>query len=403
MTFRRSVARVAGIVMLAAGVANAVPISAPARADMYVLEARTVLAKGDVNGAIAAIERALALDPKNTDALLYGGNLVRDRYGLLAALPWYERTLAIIPDHRDVLYEKAATLGDAGRSVEALAVSRQLLRSSKNNAQALYLQAVLAARAGKWTLSRDVFFRANDRLDGIAGTPLLRAMQLLQAGSNDGAIAQLRPLLTNQPGNMKARRLLGLGLVRAGGYAEAVDVLRPLADSGDGYASALSGRAYEAMGDRANAAAMLDSAARAGAGQLDDAMLAGLDRFLSTNPANVAAQKAAADRALSRGEFDAAAAIYESLATRLGNRDPLRLVNAGWAQIGLKQADAAVEFGKRAYAIAPMSPLATASYGSFLARAGRAAEAVPLLEKAVVMEPNFARFAEELAAARKSL
>jgi cellulose synthase operon protein C len=398
MTFRLSLA-LASLALIGA----AAPAPKLSASQTAVIEGRILLSKGNVDGAIKKLEQALTLDPKNTDALLYGGNLVRDRYGLLAALPWYDRTLAIIPDHRDVLYEKAATLGDAGRSAEALAVSRQLLRSSKNNAQALYLQAVLAARAGKWELSRDVFFRANDRLDGIACTPLLRAMQLLQAGSNDGAIAQLRPLLTSSPENIEVRRLLGLGLVRAGGYADAVDVLRPLAARGDGYALALSGRAFEAMGDRANAAAMLDRAARAGAGQLDAAMLSGLDRFLSTNPANVAAQKAAADRALSRGEFEAAAAIYDSLAARLGNRDPLRLVNAGWAQIGLEQPEAAVELGKRAYALAPMNPLATASYGSFLARAGKAAEAVPLLEKAVAMEPGYKRFAEELAAARAKL
>jgi predicted Zn-dependent protease len=66
----------------------------------------------------------------------------------------------------------------------------------------------------------------------------------------------------------------------------------------------------------------------------------------------------------------------------------------------LKQPDAAVTLGARAYALAPMNPLATASYGAFLARAGRAGEAVPLLEKAVAMAPGEARFAQELKAAR---
>ncbi len=368
-----------------------------------VIEGRVLLAKGNVDGAIGSIERALALDPKNADALLYGGNLVRDRYGLLAAIPWYDRALAIVPGHRDVLYEKAATLGDAGQAVAALDTSRALLSVSKNNAQALYLQAVLAARAGKWDVSRNVFFRADDRLDGIAGTALLRAMQMMQAGANDGAIAQLRPLLTAQPGNVKVRRLLGLALLRAESGTDAVDVLRPLADVGDGYAQFLCGRALESTGDRAGASAMLDRAARAGAGQIDDAMFGRLDRFLGTNPANVAAQKAAADRALSRGEWEAAAAIYASLATRLGNRDPLRLVNAGWAAVGRKDNAAAIGFGAQAYAIAPMNPLATASYGAFLARAGRASDAVPILEKAVAMAHGDVRYAEELAAARKSL
>ena len=368
-----------------------------------VIEARVFLSKGNIDGATRSLEAALALDPKNADALLYAGNMVRDRYGLLAALPWYDRLLVIQPDHRDATFEKAATLGDAGRSVEMLAVSRQLLGLSKYNAQALYLQSVLAARAGKWDLSRTIFDRADDRLDGIAGAALLRAMQMMQAGANDRAIAQLRPVLGALPGNIKVRRLLGLALWRSGSGADAVDVLQPLAARGDSYALYVTGKAWEALGKRAAAAEALDRAARAGAGDLDAAMLAALDTFLTANPANASAQRAAADRALSRGEWEAAAAIYASLATRLGNRDPLRLVNAGWAEIGREQPEAAVAFGKRAYTLAPMNPLATASYGAFLARAGKAADAVPLLEKAVAMVPGDARLTQELAAVRARL
>ena len=380
----------------AALVALSVIAAAPAPPPSPAVQARALLAKGDVEGA-------LALDPKNPDALVYAGNLVRDRYGLLPALPWYDRALAIKPDHLDVLFEKAATLGDAGRSDDMLGVTRTLLALSKDNAQACYLQAVLLARAGKWDLARVILYRAGDRMDRIAGMNLMRAILMLHAGSNDGAIAQLRPILNDRPDNAKARRLLGLALMRAGSREEAIEALRPLAERGDGYALMLTGRAYEAMGNRAAAAEALDRASRAGAGVLSADQLAGLDKFLSTNPNNPAAQRAAADRALSRGEFEAAAAIYDSLATRLGNRDPVRLVNAGWAQIGLKQPDAAVELGKRAYALAPMNPLATVSYGAFLARAGKTAEAVPLLEKAVAMAPGEARFAQELAAARGKL
>jgi cellulose synthase operon protein C len=359
-------------------------------------QVRALLSKGDVEGA-------LKLDPKNPDTLVFAGNLVRDRYGLLPALPWYDRALQIKPDHLDVLFEKAATLGDAGRADDMLAVTRTLLALSKNNAQACYLQAILAARAGKWDLARTILYRAGDRMDRIAGMNLMRAILMIQAGSNDGAIAQLRPILNDRPDNAKARRLLGLALVRAGSREEAIEVLRPLAVEGDGYALMLTGRAYEAMGNRAAAAEALDRASRSGAGVLSADQLGGLDKFLAANPNNSAAQRAAADRALSRGEFEAAAAIYESLATRLGNRDPVRLVNAGWAQIGLKQPDAAVVLGARAYALAPMNPLATASYGAFLARAGKTAEAVPLLEKAVAMAPGEARFGQELAAARAKL
>jgi cellulose synthase operon protein C len=403
MTFRRNLGCFAAITMLAFGAADAVPISAESRAVMWIKDGLAMRAKGDIVGAAAAFDSAIRLDPKNPDALINAGNLVRDRYGLLPALPWYERALQVKPDHLDVLFEKAATLGDAGQSAAMLAVTRRLLVLSKNNAQACYLQAVLAARAGKWDLARTILYRAGDRMDGIGGMALMRAIVMMQAGANDGAIAQLRPLVNDQPDNAKAQRLLGLALWRSGSSTDAVDALRPLAERGDGYALTLTGRAFEALGDRAAAANALDRAARAGAGVLSADQLASLDPFLTRNPADPAALRAAADRALSRGEFAAATGIYDALAARLGNRDPVRLVNAGWAQIGLKQPDEAVKLGARAYQLAPMNPLATASYGSFLARAGKAADAVPLLEKAVAMVPGDRRYAEELAAARKSL
>lgn len=392
MTFRLSLA------LLAAGAAAA----QPAGQQSSFATARALLTKGDVAGAKTAIEATLAAEPRNPEALMFAGNLVRDSYGLLPALPWYDRALQIRPDHKDALFEKAVTLGDAGRATDALATSRELLRLSPNNAYAFYLQAVLAARAGKWELARTLTYRVGHRMDGVPGLLLLRGAVSLEAGANDEAITALRSLLTLKPDNPKAQRLLGLALWRAGDNAGAVEALRLLSEHGDSYALTITGRALEALGNRSAAATALDRAARAGAAMPSPDTLAALDNFLAANPDNAWAQRAAADRALSRGEWDGAAALYASLATRLGNRDPLRLVNAGWAEIGRGDAEAAVALGARAYALAPMSPLATASYGSFLARAGQAAQAVPLLEKAVAMAPDDTRFAQELAAARKS-
>jgi cellulose synthase operon protein C len=158
----------------------------------------------------------------------------------------------------------------------------------------------------------------------------------------------------------------------------------------------------EAMGNRAEAAIALDRGASAGVAPPDSATVEALDAFLAANPDNPPAQRLAAERALSRGEWDAAAALYGSLATRLGARDPVRLANAAWAEIGRGQPDSAVEFGAQAYALAPMNAVTVAGYGSFLARAGRRATAVPILEKAIVLAPGETRFIQELVAARKS-
>jgi cellulose synthase operon protein C len=392
MRFRHSVA----LALLAFAVSGA---TTPGTA--LVSQARVLLNKGDVAGATAAVERAVAIEPRNADALVLGGNLVRDRYGLLPALPWYDRALAVKPAHEDALFEKAATLGDAGRARPMLAVSRQLLAVSPNNPKAFYLQAVMAARAGKWDLARGLIYRIGKRMDSVPGLLLLRGTVTLEAGANDEAIASLRGLMNLQPSNAKARRLLGLALTRVGDRAGAIDVLRPLAEQGDSYALTLIGRAFEAMDNRTEAATALDHASGALVWTPEAAILTALDEFLSANPDNVNAQRLAADRALSRGEWDGAAALYASLATRLGGQDPVRLSNAGWAEIGREQPDRAADYGAAAYVLAPMNAVVTASYGSFLARAGRKEKAVALLEKAVSMAPDQPRFAQELAAARK--
>ncbi|MFM9977409.1 MAG: tetratricopeptide repeat protein [Sphingomonadaceae bacterium] len=373
----------------------------PASASTRVALARARLAGGDRRDAEREVEAALALDPKDAAALVLGGNLVRDGHGLVPALAWYDRALAVQPGRLDALFERAATLGDAGRATDALAATRALLAASPNNAQAFYLQAVIAARAGNWELTRQLMLRVGPRLDAQPGAILVRALAELEGGNRDGAVARLRALLAMQPGNVRARRLLGLAHWRAGAHGDAIAVLRPLAEQGDGSALILSGRAFEALGDRVAAAEMLDRAANAQPKLPAPTAMAALDGFLAANPAHPGAQRAAADRALAQGEFAAAKVLYDALERRLGARDPVRLANAGWAALGAGDPARAraLALGAKAHALAPMNALAAASYGAFLQRGGQAERAVVLLELAVARAPDEPRFREELGVA----
>ena len=103
-------------------------------------------ATGDTAGAIQAADRAVALEPRNGLALRLRGELTRSQYGLAAAMPWFDRALEIDPANTAVLIERAATLGDLGRTREMLADTRRILSVSENNPSAYYLQAMLAAR-----------------------------------------------------------------------------------------------------------------------------------------------------------------------------------------------------------------------------------------------------------------
>ena len=218
---------------------------------------------GDVAGALAAARQAIALDPRNVEALVLSGNLIRDQYGLPAAIPWYDRALAVEPGNMAAMLERAATLGDVGRTIDMLAQTRAILTLDPKNPQAFYLQAVMAARAKDWGLARSLLYRVGGRTGDLAGSRYLSALIDLAQGNAEQAIAQLKVLLAAQPDNVQVRRLLGSALRSSGDDRGAIDVLKPLADrpDADSYTLTLIGRAEEKLGHRALAAQYLDRAA----------------------------------------------------------------------------------------------------------------------------------------------
>jgi cellulose synthase operon protein C len=225
--------------------------------------ARARLMSGDVAGAIDASERALAINNNNVDALIMSGNLLRDRYGYAAGLPWYDRVLALQPRNTVAMVERAATLGELGRNAEMLAQTRDLLAISPNNPRAFYLQAVMAARADEWGLAQSLIYHIGGRLNGLAGFRILAGSVELAQGNEEQALIHLRAAVDMQPENIVARRLLGRALWSSGDDRGAIDTLRPIADrpDADTYTLTVMGRACERLGDRVAAAGYLDRAA----------------------------------------------------------------------------------------------------------------------------------------------
>lgn len=246
-----------------ASLAEAVRI-APRDADVWTDLGRFRFTAGDLPGAIEASERAVALDRGNIDALLLRGELVRTQFGLTASLPWFEAALQRDPQYHEALIEYAATLGDAGRTVDMLAATRRALAARPNSAEAVYLQAVLAARAGNYDLARGLVEKLDGPIDSMPGMLLLAGTLDLQAGDTEQAIEKLRQLLDRQPMNLQARKLLAVALLRSDAARNAIDVLRPVIERGDAdpYALTLAARGFERIGDRAMADKLLDRAAR---------------------------------------------------------------------------------------------------------------------------------------------
>lgn len=238
--------------------------AAPDNADAWTELGRFRFNAGDIVGAIEASAKAVQLDKGNTDALILRGELVRTQFGLIAALPWFESALKRDPYRHAALVQYAATLGDVGRTREMLAVSRKALEVRPRSPQALYLQAVLAARAEKFDLARDLLQRAGSGVASLPGGLLLGGALDLQEGRYERAIGKLRGLVSIQPMNLTARKLLASALLQSDASKNAIDVLRPLVARGDAdsYALTLAARGYERIGQRDAAARYFDRAAR---------------------------------------------------------------------------------------------------------------------------------------------
>ena len=243
---------------LLAGWTGRRPADAAAWSDL----GRLRLARGEVAGAGEAARRALAAAGGWPAALTLQAEVVRSRYGLLAALPWFDAALARDPAYLPALVGRAATRGEAGRYADALADARAALAVRPAAAQPLYLLATIAARAGRPALAGRLVQRMGDAADGVPGARLLAGWIDVAQGHPELAIARWREVIDAQPANFSARRLLGAALLRAGDPAGATEALAPLvarADA-DSYALEVAARAARAGGDRPRAAALHDRA-----------------------------------------------------------------------------------------------------------------------------------------------
>ncbi len=252
---------------------------------LWVDIARLRYRGGEQAQAIEASKEAVALGSENPAALLLNAQLVRDAAGNAAALPLFARGLEVAPDNADLLAEYAATLGELGRAQDMLAATRRLTVAAPGDRRALYLQAVLAARAGRHDLARTLLQRGEGGDTSPAAT-LLLAMVNLENGNPASATQAFDRLLAGQRDNARVATLLARALAASGSHRELI--ARFGAEAQSRYIALLVGRAYEKLGDRATAAVHLDRALRRG-GEVQMVPLA------PRTPLNVALSRTPAD------------------------------------------------------------------------------------------------------------
>lgn len=277
--------------------------------------ARFRLFTGDAGGAIDATARAVGFDPANGEAALLSAQLTRGRLGPVAALQLFERALELRPGNIPAMAEMAATLAEAGRARAALAMTRDILAIDRANPRAFFVQAVIAARAGRFALSRALLYRTGGRIDGLAAVQLLRGALEIEAGNNEQSIARLQDLLRLRPLHFPARRLLALAHWRSSDAAGTAATLMPMARRADAdpWTLALTGRALESQGSRTDAAEFLARArtARPGPAQSFD-----LADWQGTDGANADIVIPRISQLVARGQAGEAAVLARMVAMR---------------------------------------------------------------------------------------
>jgi tetratricopeptide (TPR) repeat protein len=239
--------------------------SGPGSARLWVDIGRLRYRAGQHYLAVDAAAKAIAIGPGDPRALEFQAQLTRDSHGVVAALPWFERALERTPRDLDLLGEYAATLGEAGRHGDMLRIARRMVEIDPRHPRAYFLQAVLAARAGRDDLARRLLERTNGAYGELPAGLLLAGVLELRTGNAALAAERFDDLARRQPENALAPLLLGRALLAHGEANEVVARLGAAADRPDAspYLLALVGRAHEHLGRRQEAARYLDRAAEA--------------------------------------------------------------------------------------------------------------------------------------------
>ena len=370
---------------------------APKSVSLWVNLGYLRYASGEHMKAIEAADLALSLDPGNVRALEFRGLIVRDQYGMAAALPWLEAALAQAPDDRSVLREYAATLGDMGRGSDMLAATRRLMARDGRNARGLLLLAELALRANDNGLARTLLNRTGDQLKALPAKMLVDGVLELRAGNYLLAIEALEPLVRRQPGNMQAQELLASAYYASGDARMVVRRFGAVATRSDAspYLLTTVARAHELLGERAEAVPLLQRAARSvdqpymgvPENQPVGALLAArnfsgaetaAERMRAAMPGSADAQAAAGDVQLMLGHGATALERYR-LASRVRMPESFLQRTVSAMILAGQQRDAAVLV--EAYlAQTPSSPVAVRLAASLAAGQGDWARARQLLE-----------------------
>ena len=312
--------------------------AAPNAVEPLLADARLAVSRSDFAGAQEKIDRAINAQPKSAEALLAKSQLLRLKGDATGAMAVLDALVADQPSITQARLDRADLALAMGKSDVARADVDLVLKGTKGNIQALYLDAVIKAQAKDYKAADDGLQRIQSYLNRIPRAYFLQAVVKEQLGQFEAAEDAARKYLAKAPNDLAAYKVLARILFTKRRPDQVIDTLAKVVESGKADAEAydLLGRAYAATNrpqdaivnfQRAEALAPNDvglqtrlAAVRMGQGDVD-AAVGDLEHTLELAPKIPAVGETLFFAAMATGDMDKAADVLAKIKAAQGDTD----------------------------------------------------------------------------------
>jgi putative PEP-CTERM system TPR-repeat lipoprotein len=199
----------------------------PGHAAALIGLGRTAFVDGKIALASDYAARALASEPRSTDALLFQGDLLRAQDRPDQALASYDKVLAINPSHRSAHVEKAYLDIGLARFAAAQAELDAAAATTPGSLLVAYTQALLDFSQGKFTAAQESLLKVLRVAPEHMPSVLLAGAVSLELDSPYLAEHHFRHYLEQHPEHAYARKMLASALLRSGHAPDALVALAP--------------------------------------------------------------------------------------------------------------------------------------------------------------------------------
>ena len=365
---------------------------------------RLALVARDDPGAQAYLERAVNAAPGKIEVLALRGDIELARSKPAEAEQAYAALFKAIPSNP--LYELALARAQlaAGKRDEAVKHLDALLKRSPKHPDVNYLAAVAAYEKKDFEATKNYADAVLALAPEHMPSNLLAGAAAFALKQDDQAIAHLSAYIDHNPNDEQARRMYAASLMRVGNNGQAQAVLQPLAikNSNDAELLAAIGTAAAMSGDLRTGAKYFEQLAHirpndavvlAQLGTIkvslgeEEKGLDELERAIAADPGLDAAQLTAIRLYLKRKDYDKAIEAAELLQQRFP-QNPMGSTLVGFAATAKGDFEGAKAAFRRALAIQPGAPDASANLAALELREGKSDDALALLREALGKNPD---------------